>query len=271
MVKKNLTISEFASLRNVSIGSLRYYEKLKILVPAKIDCESGYRYYLPEQLGTLDSILLCIALDIPLKDLQYYTDENGALDQKRILTNGKQAMQERIAEMQTKLKLTQFNLDRLNQNEQYGNQTQVYHRKIEERFLIAEPIPGTWNDLPKKGEHRPINLFRSAQEVGMLPVFPSGILVQYEMGLPNLYFFFQVLQPNMDDPRILHIPSGEYPCMQADLSPDISMEQLLEEHFPNQSKKMVIISNMLQGKAHFDSLHSEIQIIPETGMFNQTL
>ena len=84
-MKDYMTISEFASLRNVNINSIRYYEKQKILIPAWIDPQTKYRYYLPEQLGILDAILLCIRLNIPLKELKSYIDSNGNLDKKGLL------------------------------------------------------------------------------------------------------------------------------------------------------------------------------------------
>lgn len=40
-MRKYLTISEFAELRNVNINSLRYYEKLKILLPAWVDPQTN--------------------------------------------------------------------------------------------------------------------------------------------------------------------------------------------------------------------------------------
>ena len=65
-----LKISEFAKLRNVNINSLLYYEKIGVLRPAYVDPHSKYRYYSPEQLIILDTILLAINLGIPLKNLK---------------------------------------------------------------------------------------------------------------------------------------------------------------------------------------------------------
>ncbi|MGM9600457.1 MAG: MerR family transcriptional regulator [Faecousia sp.] len=263
MQKEYLKISEFAGLRGVSIGSLRYYEKLRILVPAKTDPKTGYRYYLPEQLATLDTILLCIALNIPLKDLKNYIDESGALDLKRILTSGKQAMQEKIGEMQKKLELIQFNLDSMERNEKLYQQRQVYTRTIGERFLFVEPIPDNWRDLPKTGENRPMKLFRQAQDENMDPVFPSGVLARNEEGRLRFYFYFQVLHPGTDNPHIIRIPEGAFSCLQTDLSRQTNFNALLDEYFPAQSRNMIIIANMMLSKTYFDSLHSEIQIIPD--------
>ena len=63
-----LSIGELAKIRNVNVQSLRYYEKLGILIPAYVNPESGYRYYSLEQIMILDTIILCVDLGIPLKD-----------------------------------------------------------------------------------------------------------------------------------------------------------------------------------------------------------
>ena len=40
-----MTIKEFASLCNCNTQTLRYYDKIDLLKPVKVDQWSGYRYY----------------------------------------------------------------------------------------------------------------------------------------------------------------------------------------------------------------------------------
>ena len=82
------TISQFARLRGVDINSLRYYERLGILKPAYTDPDTHYRYYDAEQLYMLDTILLCVNLGIPLKQLSTYTDENGNYQNQALFKEG---------------------------------------------------------------------------------------------------------------------------------------------------------------------------------------
>lgn len=244
MPKQYLTISEFASLRNININSLRYYEKLKILTPAWIDPATKYRYYLPDQLPVLDVITLCIKLDIPLKRLKDYVDQNGVLDEKAILEAGRELMQRKIAEMQTGLELTQFNLDSIRQNQLYCDQTGIYTREIEERFFVAEPFSGDWNSIFQK-EKTAINLFHDAQAHGMAPVFPAGILINFETAPVSLSFCFQVLHPSLSDKRTVRVPKADFSCLQIDMTSQTSIYQTLKDNFPMERMKTVIISNML--------------------------
>ncbi len=80
-----LSIGEVAKIRNIDVQSLRYYEKLGILIPAYVNPENGYRYYSLEQIMVLDTIILCIDLGIPLKKLKEYVDDSGQLEFERLL------------------------------------------------------------------------------------------------------------------------------------------------------------------------------------------
>lgn len=259
MEKKYLTIKEFASLRNVSIGSLHYYEDLGILVPAKINPQTKYRYYLPEQLNTLDTIMLCIELDIPLKELKEYVDESGCMDERKILLRGREAMKKRISEMQEKLEITQFSLDSMEGNKMYRNKTGVYKRTIEERFFIESPCHRQWESFVRNGE-KPIRLFREAQERNMAPIFPVGIILHYEKRPTEYSYYFQVLHPEKEDGRIIDIPRNDYFCLQTDLSFQSDIVGMLKDNFQGYERKMVIISNISVEKLHIDSRRSEIQI-----------
>ncbi len=259
MKKEYLTISEFAGLRNVSIGSLRYYEKLKILMPARVDPKTKYRYYLPEQLRVLDTITLCTVLGIPLKNFKEYIDENDNLDEKRILENGKKAIQEQIFEMQKGMEITQFNLNNMEENQKYRNQKGIYPRRIKERFFMEAPFHGNWNDLTKK-EKAAIDLFHNAQDQNMAPVFPAGILIHCETTPVSYSFFVQVLHPNEQDKRVIRIPEADFSCMQIDITPQTDILDVLEENFNMPELKTVILSNMPLNKSSFNSRHSEIQV-----------
>ena len=256
-MRQYLTIREFAKLRNIDVNSLRYYEKLNILSPAWVDPKTKYRYYTPEQLVTLDIIILCIRLGIPLKQLREYVDGDGKIDKRRILEDGKAAMQDRIAEMQLGLELIQFNLNTMEQNQRYSDRPGVYGREIPERFLVRAPFKGDWEDLAEK-ESAAMELFQAAQERGLAPVFPAGILVL--PGERNPFsFFFQVLHP-LPGEDVLRVPAGTFCCMQIDLTPETQILKLLDENFPHRGREMAIISNMALNKLHFNSRHSEIQV-----------
>lgn len=67
-----LSIGAFARLVGVSVRMLRHYDRLGLLVPARVDEFSGYRYYSPDQLDRANQL-------VALKDLGFSLDDVGRL------------------------------------------------------------------------------------------------------------------------------------------------------------------------------------------------
>jgi DNA-binding transcriptional MerR regulator/effector-binding domain-containing protein len=66
------SIGEFARLGTVSVRTLRHYDEIGLLQPARVDPETGYRSYSASQLGQLNRI-------IALKDLGFSLTQAGKL------------------------------------------------------------------------------------------------------------------------------------------------------------------------------------------------
>src|SRR5262245_5515830 len=62
-------IGEFAQIAQVSGRQLRFYDQLGLLRPARIDEQTGYRYYTIRQLPRLNSILALKELGLSLEQI----------------------------------------------------------------------------------------------------------------------------------------------------------------------------------------------------------
>jgi effector-binding domain-containing protein len=67
-----IRIGDFSKLSRVTVKTLRYYDQVGLLKPARMDHFTGYRYYTYEQLPRLNRILA-------LKDLGFSLEEIGQL------------------------------------------------------------------------------------------------------------------------------------------------------------------------------------------------
>ncbi|MCQ2288556.1 MAG: MerR family transcriptional regulator [Muribaculaceae bacterium] len=72
MIKNKLKIKEFSLLCQVTVKTLRHYEKLGLLKPNEVDEWTGYRYYDVSQMQTLMSIKR-------LKSMGFSLDEIASL------------------------------------------------------------------------------------------------------------------------------------------------------------------------------------------------
>ena len=70
--KTKLKIGEFSRLMQVTVKTLRHYERLGLLLPSEVDEATGYRYYTVSQMTRLNSIR-------DLKELGFSLEEIGHL------------------------------------------------------------------------------------------------------------------------------------------------------------------------------------------------
>jgi len=67
-----LTIGEFAEATRISPKALRLYAENGLLAPTRVDGDSGYRYYRPEQLHVARLIALLRTAGMPLRDIRRF-------------------------------------------------------------------------------------------------------------------------------------------------------------------------------------------------------
>ena len=78
-----LKISEIADFFGTTPKALRIYEQKGIIIPCKIDPESGYRYYSADQVKKLNLLIELQALGFSLKEIKKIMD--GGLKSQQFL------------------------------------------------------------------------------------------------------------------------------------------------------------------------------------------
>ena len=68
-MSKLFRIGDIAELFNLSVSTLRHYEKTGLVEPEYIDPQTGYRYYSTRQFEPLNTIRYLRALDMPLPEI----------------------------------------------------------------------------------------------------------------------------------------------------------------------------------------------------------
>ncbi len=98
--EKLYKIGEVAKMFNISISSLRHYEKIGLLSPEFVDEESGYRYYGIKQFERLNIIKYLRVLDFPVKSVLDFLQnrdvekiKNKLLEQKQIIIQKKKELE----------------------------------------------------------------------------------------------------------------------------------------------------------------------------------
>lgn len=254
-----LTISEFAKLRNININSLRYYERLGIFKPCKIDEANGYRYYAVDQLAELDFVLLCIDLGVPIKELPEFVGEDGHLRIRRLMEHGHEHLLAKLNEYRGKLSRVEKALEYIDVNRAYARQNGVYTKHIAERAILTEPAPQS--GLRSSGMERTIAaIYKKAAEAKLFPLYPVGLLISGRGEEMSLSLFTSYIGDGSGARDVLALPAGDYLCAQVDVAPD--MDILAEvEKFRGESDRDVIVENIFYDEYSASYSRSELQII----------
>lgn len=94
------TIGEIAKLHNISVQTIRHYEKKNLIKPSYINSETGYRYFTIKQFVVLDLIKQCKAMGLSLEEIKIIIDNYKSFDSVlSIISNQKNIIDSKIQEL----------------------------------------------------------------------------------------------------------------------------------------------------------------------------
>lgn len=143
-----IKIGEFAQLNNLSIQTLRYYEKIGLIYPVKVDNLTNYRYYDLMQSSVLDMIQFLKSLDFSLEDIKEILNRHDNLE----------FLQHTLIEQQRELEQKQLQVEmKISQIEAFREATHIYENsrtsndieliKLPKRNIIKFSIPDNIYDI----------------------------------------------------------------------------------------------------------------------------
>ena len=261
MSRKNnfFSIGEISKFTGVSIKSLRYYEKIKILKPAFIDEFSGYRYYSFDQIYLIELIQFCIELDIPLKELTGYIDKNGTLDYSGLLAYGKKIAEKKLKTIQSGLRFIEDTQQKISVAEKHYQDQKIYSREIPEKIFGTMPVEHSF-------EYRDLlELFKpfwdtAYNESDIFDIYEYGAMLEYSASGIQWYAFFE-LPAHKPEPNIKIIPAGIYFCRQSEESQIEQTPQIFRKHLKENNAFLAIQSDVFLGKYKVNKPVNELRVI----------
>ena len=129
-----LKIGEFAWLSQVTVETLRHYDRLGLLKPDHLDQFTGYRYYSLAQLPRLNRILALKDLGLSLEEVARMVGQQVKPDEIRSILKSQQAeLEQGIQEAQRRLARVEA---RLKQIDQEG--------KMPEHEVLLKTVEAQW-------------------------------------------------------------------------------------------------------------------------------
>ncbi|MGJ3240343.1 MAG: MerR family transcriptional regulator [Anaerolineae bacterium] len=148
-------IGEFSRIARVTIETLRHYDTIGLLKPAKVDPNTGYRYYNVVQLQALNQILALKEVGLSLDEIKRILRQTLTVDEVRGMLREHLVLTEStIEEAQRRRQGILARLERLDTKEEMP-QYEIRLKSAESVIVVAireviptvEQIPRQWNQM----------------------------------------------------------------------------------------------------------------------------
>lgn len=110
-----LRIGAFSILANINIRTLRFYDEEGLLPPARIDSQTGYRYYAETQLAIVARIQALKAMGMSLQDIKQLTTADSATVKDYLTTLYEEKLREK-EKLETQLTYLETTLNEIETN-----------------------------------------------------------------------------------------------------------------------------------------------------------
>jgi DNA-binding transcriptional MerR regulator len=139
-----IRIGDFSRLARVSVVTLRHYDDLGLLTPARVDPETGYRYYTPDQLPRLNRILALKELGFSLEQVaRLLSAELPAAQIRGMLVLQRAQLEQQVREQRARLAAVEARLQHI-EREGAPLAYDVVVRPVEPQLVasIRRRVPG---------------------------------------------------------------------------------------------------------------------------------
>ncbi len=163
-----MPIGVFAHATRLSVRALRNYDRLGLLVPARIDPETGYRRYSLEQFATAGLIRRLRELEVPLAEIAEILAAGTPDDVRAAIKRH----HDRIAARAAELEAISGRLDSV--LAEPARWLHVYERAREPQRVARLTIRTSLSGLPESVGPGYARLFAALDEQGVVPAGPPG-------------------------------------------------------------------------------------------------
>ena len=148
----NFSIGEMSKLHNISVQTLRHYDKIGLLKPSYINEKSRYRYYSAKHFVILDLIKQCKAMGLSLDEIKELIENYTSFDSiLNIISKQKEMIDTKIKELNTVKNNISFLENRIKNSLEEGI-NDVFIKYNQERKFIK------YNNTKRYTEEFEINL-----------------------------------------------------------------------------------------------------------------
>lgn len=262
-MKGLFSIGEMASIKGVTVKALRYYDKIGLLKPFRVDESSGYRYYDASQMVQLDIIKAARALEIsPTELIPYFKSEDteGLL---ALLEAHKGEIQERIQKLvRVTSSIEQISTSVVDARSSLSREG-VFLKHIPQRHIVTLPFRGyddTAEILKDFSE-----LDKRIGKLGGTATYETGVLYRIEKDVTVPHLIFAGTTEPLREEGCQTLAAGEYICVSFSDKDALEKQHLLNRYLTKNklTPKTVVQVELLNELFDKGNLATELQLLAD--------
>jgi DNA-binding transcriptional MerR regulator len=265
-MKELYTIGETSALLAVTVPTLRYYEKVGLLLPHYTDPKTGYRYYTFNQFHYIDRIKYLQKFGLSLESIKVII-HSGSVDKLLpFLEQQKHDYQMQLKEIQATIKDIQWYIDYFTYLNNGENTNNLYKVQLDERYAIS--VPGYPEENPISNMEVRLAAAKARPELKNLNylrqyayIADFDKLTQKNFSASS-YMIYLREKPDFHTDYLIEIPAGEYLCYRARILTEDWDPSVITEFFTGKPKPRLVIANEFEENlVEYLGTQYEIQIL----------
>lgn len=232
-MKEYYRIGETADLMGITTQTLRFYDKIGLVKPVKIDPRTGYRYYAYEQFHFIDRIKYLQSLGMPLDDIKEVMLSKKVERLLPFLDQQKKVLEQEEKKIRHQIEMVDWYKD--------------YFTYMEIRLAKEKSEQGIENAM-------------YLRQYGYKISYDAFCRQQFK---PDYYFIY-LNEKVKDAPNILRLPEGEYLCFREKILEEAWNPQRIMNYFQGKAQpKLMLAMEYEDNLDNYAHANYEIQILLE--------
>lgn len=266
-MKKFYTIGETAALLGVSTDTLRYYDRIGLLKPARVDAESKYRYYSYTQFHYIDRIKYLQKLGMSLNEIRRVI-HTGRVDKLiRYLKAEKIRLEKELTRVQHRIEDTDWYINYFTYMENQPGEESLYTVCLPERYVVK--CPCIYGEPLAEMEIRLAGVKASPPYIGLEYKRQYGYVINREALFqgkfyPEQYFIFLRGKPDLEPSAYDVFPAGEYVCFRTKALHENWDQTLLRTYFGANQPALALALEFEDNLREYQDAWYEMQLLAGT-------
>jgi DNA-binding transcriptional MerR regulator len=221
---KYLTIGQMSALNQVSVQTLRYYDKLGLLVPQYVDKKNHYRYYDISQCANLDSIQYLKNMGLHLTQIKQQTERGDielALETLRQQSEGIEKQIKELGEMNLLIETCITNYEKYIKFVNLPENRRIIRQQLPARRIFYYAATYSDNSIPSfELNLRKFKKLAALKKIKMISLCNFGTIMRRESFEANCFAPYKTClfineQIEIED-QVETLPPGDFLCLYFD-------------------------------------------------------